>query len=82
MHAREKLGSIGNTPERANLFGDTWILVSERPVRIGIGVLVTLWISWRHLLVPALVLDFVPPAMSALQFWREISAVACCQLGF
>src|SRR5437879_1644643 len=41
----------------------------------GISLAASCWLSCQ------LVYDFVPPAVSALQFWREISVVLALQLG-
>ena len=67
--------------ERANLLSDTWIIVrTVCPYWIGVlatyGIILaaSFWLSCQ------LAYDFVPPAMSALQFWREISVVLALQL--
>jgi len=67
---------------RANLLSDTWIIIQTLcPYWVGVlvtyGVLLTaaFWLSY------ALISDFAPPAMSALQFWRELALVVAFQLG-
>src|SRR5438132_5785292 len=68
--------------ERANLLSDTWIIVQTIcPYWIGVlvnyGIILTasFWLSY------GLIYDFAPPAMSALQFWRELSVALALQLG-
>src|SRR2546427_5529599 len=68
--------------ERANLLSDTWIIVrTVCPYWIGVlvnyGIILaaSFWLSYE------LIYDFAPPAMSALQFWREMSVVLALQLG-
>lgn len=66
---------------RANLLSDTWIILQTLcPYWVGVlvnyGVILaaSLWISYQ------LVYDFAPPALSAAQFWSEISRVLALQL--
>jgi lipopolysaccharide/colanic/teichoic acid biosynthesis glycosyltransferase len=68
--------------ERANLLSDTWIIVQTLcPYWVGVlvscGIILaaSFWLSYE------LVYDFSSPAMSAQQFWREISLVLAWQLG-
>jgi len=68
--------------ERANLLSDTWIIVQTIcPYWIGVlvnyGIILTasFWLSY------GLIYDFAPPAMSELQFWRELSVALALQLG-
>jgi lipopolysaccharide/colanic/teichoic acid biosynthesis glycosyltransferase len=68
--------------ERANLLGDTWIIVrTVCPYWIGVlaayGIILaaSFWLSY------GLIRDFAPLAIPALQFWREVSVVLAFQLG-
>lgn len=66
---------------RANLLSDTWIILQTLCpywvgvlVNYGIILAASFWLSY------GLVYDFAPPAMSPLQFWREIFLVLALQL--
>jgi lipopolysaccharide/colanic/teichoic acid biosynthesis glycosyltransferase len=68
--------------ERANLFSDTWIILRTLcPYWIGVLMVYGVILAASFRLSYELIYDFAPPAMSALQFWREMACVLALQLG-
>jgi lipopolysaccharide/colanic/teichoic acid biosynthesis glycosyltransferase len=68
--------------ERANLLSDTWIIVRTLcPYWTGVLMVYGVILAASFRLSYELIYNFAPPAMSALQFWRESAWVLALQLG-
>ena len=68
--------------ERANLLSDTWLIVQTVcPYWVGVLASYGILLAASFWLAGGLITDFAPPAVSALQFWREMALVLAVQLG-
>src|SRR5688572_7045623 len=66
---------------RANVVSDTWIILQTLcPYWVGVLVTHGILLAVGFCLAYALIYDFAPPALSALQFWRELGLVLGLQL--
>ena len=67
---------------RANLLSDTWIILQTIcPYWVGVLLTYGILLAAAFCLAYGLIHDFAPPAMSALEFARELALVLGLQLG-